>query len=76
MNIRPPADARWRKRRWSAAAARLPGPAGRFSYADAPPSPWNPLTWVLALFDEVDRLNDRAEGCRTCVNIALKARRP
>ena len=51
-------------------------PTDRFSYADAPPSPWNPLTWVLALFDEVDRLNDRAEGCRTCVNIALKAHRP
>jgi len=51
-------------------------PADRFSYADAPPSPRNPLTWVLALFDGVDRLNDRAEGCRTYVNIALKARRP
>jgi len=54
----------------------LARPADRFSYADAPPSPWNPLTWVLALFDGVDRLNDRAEGCRTYVNIALKARRP
>ncbi|MGB9723054.1 MAG: methyltransferase domain-containing protein [Chloroflexia bacterium] len=51
-------------------------PADRFRYADAPSAPWNPLTWALALFNLVDRLNDRAEGCRTHVNIALKARRP
>jgi ubiquinone/menaquinone biosynthesis C-methylase UbiE len=51
-------------------------PADRFHYADAAPSPWNPLTWGLALFNLVDRLNDRAEGRRTYVNIALKARRP
>ncbi len=58
----------------------LPGwlsrPADRFHYADAASSPWNPITWGLALFDLVDRLNDRAEGCRTYVNLALKARRP
>jgi len=49
--------------------------ANRFAYADAPPSPWNPINWGLALFDLVDRLNDRAEGKRTYVNLALKARR-
>jgi ubiquinone/menaquinone biosynthesis C-methylase UbiE len=49
--------------------------ADRFDYADAPSSPWNPLTWGLALFDLVDRLNDRAAGKRTTVNLALKARR-
>lgn len=51
-------------------------PADRFHYADAPPSPWNPIAWGLGLFDLVDRLNDRAEGKRTYVNLALKARRP
>jgi hypothetical protein len=30
----------------------------------------------LALFDLVDRLNDHADGKRTYVNLALKARRP
>ncbi len=49
--------------------------ADRFDYADAPHSPWNPIAWGLALFDRVDRLNDRAEGKRTYVNLALKARR-
>ena len=54
----------------------LARPADRFHYADTPPAPWNPLTWALALFNLVDRLNDRAEGCRSYVNIALRARRP
>jgi ubiquinone/menaquinone biosynthesis C-methylase UbiE len=48
--------------------------ANRFAYADAPPSPWNPINWGLALFNLVDRLNDHAEGKRTYVNLALKAR--
>ncbi len=51
----------------------LSRPADRFEYADAPPSPWNPLTWGLALFDLVDRLNDHAAGRHTHVNLALKA---
>ncbi len=55
--------------------AWLSRPADRFYYADLPASPWNPLLWGLALFDRIDRLNDRAENCRTYVNIALKARR-
>ncbi len=54
----------------------LARPANRFHYADAPPAPWNPLTWGLALFNLVDRLNDHAESCRSYVNIALRARRP
>ena len=54
----------------------LTRPANRFAYADAPPSPWNPITWGLALFNLVDRFNDHAEGKTTYVNLALKARRP
>jgi SAM-dependent methyltransferase len=54
----------------------LSGPADRFHYADAPARPWNPLVWGLALFDLIDRLNDRADDFRTYVNIAAKARRP
>jgi SAM-dependent methyltransferase len=53
----------------------LTRPADRHHYADAPPSPWNPITWGLALFDLVDRLNDRPVQDKTCVNLALQARR-
>lgn len=49
--------------------------ADRFAYADAPRAPWNPITWGLALFDRIDRLNDHADGKRTYVNLALMARK-
>jgi ubiquinone/menaquinone biosynthesis C-methylase UbiE len=54
----------------------LSRPADRFQYTDAPPSPWNPISWGLALFDLVDRLNDHAGSRRTHVNLALKAGKP
>lgn len=53
----------------------LSRPADRFEYADAPPSPLNPIAWGLTLFDLVDRLNDRPMAGRTTVNLALKARK-
>lgn len=54
----------------------LSRPADRFEYADVPPSPLNPISWGLTLFDLVDRLNERSGCYSTTVNLALKARRP
>ena len=50
--------------------------AHRFRSEDNAGSAWNPINWVLALFNAVDRLNavDRAEK-RTYVNFAVRARR-
>ncbi|MBC7256604.1 MAG: hypothetical protein H5T66_10940, partial [Chloroflexi bacterium] len=41
-------------------------------------SPWNPVNWALAVFNWVDRFNERPNGKgrhRTFVNIAVKARK-
>lgn len=48
----------------------------RFRSGDNSGSRWNPINWVLALFNAVDRLNttDRRPK-RTFVNVAIKARR-
>ena len=50
--------------------------AHRFRSEDNAGSPWNPINWVLALFNAVDRLNDldRREK-RTYVSIAVQARK-
>ncbi len=55
--------------------ASVSRPANRYHYADAPAAPWNPLTWALALFDLVDRLNRGADRPRSYVNLAVKARK-
>jgi 2-polyprenyl-6-hydroxyphenyl methylase/3-demethylubiquinone-9 3-methyltransferase len=48
----------------------------RFRSEDNKGSPWNPVNWVLALFDAVDRLNAHDDGGkRAYVNVAIKARR-
>ncbi len=48
----------------------------RFRSDDNAGSPWNPINWVLALFNAVDRLNRTdAAPKRTYVNVAIKARR-
>lgn len=48
----------------------------RFRSAENAGSPWNPINWVLALFNAVDRLNAADDGQkRTYVNVAIKARR-
>lgn len=48
----------------------------RFRSEDNAGSAWNPINWVLALFNAVDRLNalDHADK-RTYVNYAVRARR-
>ena len=48
----------------------------RFRSEDNAGSAWNPINWVLALFNAVDRLNvvDR-RAKRTYVNLAVRARR-
>ncbi len=47
----------------------------RFRSEDNPGSPWNPVNWILALFNAVDRLNTPDADKRTYVNVAIKARR-
>ncbi|MHB1295784.1 MAG: class I SAM-dependent methyltransferase [Anaerolineae bacterium] len=50
----------------------------RFRGEDNSGSRLNPINWVLALFDRIDRLNEnsaRVAGKRTFANIALKARK-
>lgn len=47
----------------------------RFRSQENTGSPWNPINWVLALFNAVDRLNTRNAEKRTYVNVAVKARR-